>query len=520
MAEKIGLTRGALGAAWGGRPRPERSIGSAGFVPGVARLGVPDLQETDGELGIANPGDVRRSDTATAMPSNLALASSFDTELAFWQGQIVGAEARARGFNAVLGGAANLIRDPRGGRNFEYFSEDPLLTGVLAGKEIAGIQSQHVISTVKHFALNDQETDRVVLDANIDRSAARESDLFAFELAIETGDPGSVMCAYNMVNGQYSCENDWLLTEVLRHDWGFKGFVMSDWGAVHSTARAALAGLDQELGEQLDTQTFFGDALAAAVDAGEVPVARVDEMARRILTSLFRFTDSDAAPHPHLDLADSDRVALRIAREGIVLLKNQDILPLAERPMRVVVIGAHADLGVPAGGGSSQVTPRGGYALLSPTGPNRAEAFDPSSPVTSLRQRFPRWDIAYDDGLDVRRAAELAAGAGAVIVFADKWMTETADATDISLPRKQDQLIAAITAANPRTVVVLETGGAVRHALVGRRRSRAGGVVRWSERRPGDCRRSVGGCEPFGPAPHDVSHVGIPVATSALARRP
>ncbi len=244
--EKLTLTHGVLGAPWGGMPKPAGSIGSAGYVPGVPRLGIPALQETDAELGVANPGSIRPGDTATAMPSDLALASTFDLAIARRQGEAVGAEARARGFNVLLGGAANLIRDPRGGRDFEYFSEDPLLTGLMAGAAIDGAQSRHIISTIKHFALNDQETDRVVLDARIDRAAARESDLLAFEIGIEQGRPGSVMCAYNQVNGVYSCENDWLLNQVLKRDWRYPGFVMSDWGAVHSTVRSALAGLDQE----------------------------------------------------------------------------------------------------------------------------------------------------------------------------------------------------------------------------------------------------------------------------------
>ena len=189
--EKLSLVHGVIAAPWGGKPKPAGSIGSAGYVAGVPRLGIPALQETDAELGVANPGDVRPGDTATAMPSDLALASTWDPELARLQGQSVGAEARAKGFNVLLGGAANLIRDPRGGRNFEYFSEDPLLTGLMAGSMIDGVQSRHIISTIKHFALNAQETDRVVLNARIDPAATRESDLLAFEIAIERGRPGS-----------------------------------------------------------------------------------------------------------------------------------------------------------------------------------------------------------------------------------------------------------------------------------------------------------------------------------------
>ena len=291
--EKLSLVHGMIAAPWDDKPKPGGSIGSAGYVPGIPRLGIPALQETDGELGVANPGDVRPGDTATAMPSDLALASTWDSALARLQGHTVGAEAHAKGFNVLLGGAATLIRDPRGGRNFEYFSEDPLLTGLMAGSVIEGVQTSHIISTIKHFALNAQETDRVVLDARIDPAAARESDLFAFEIAIERGRPGSVMCAYNQVNGLYSCENDWLLDKVLKRDWAYPDFVMSDWGAVHSAPRSALAGLDQESGEQLDTQDFFADGLLQAIADGKVPQARLDDMARRILTSIFAHGLSD-----------------------------------------------------------------------------------------------------------------------------------------------------------------------------------------------------------------------------------
>ncbi len=238
----------------------------------------------------------------------------------------------------LLGGAANLIRDPRGGRNFEYFSEDPLLTGLMAGSMIEGVQSRHIISTIKHFALNAQETDRVVLNARIDPAATRESDLLAFEIAIERGRPGSVMCAYNQVNGSYSCENDWLLNQVLKTDWNYPYFVMSDWGAVHSTVRSAMAGLDQESGEQLDTQNFFEGPLAQAMADGEVPKARLDDMARRVLTSIFAHGLADGTDAPDaVDFTASDRTALAIAREGTVLLRNQGLLPLPADTRRLVV---------------------------------------------------------------------------------------------------------------------------------------------------------------------------------------
>ena len=458
--EKLSLVHGAIAAPWGGKPKPAGSIGSAGYVAGVPRLGIPALQETDAELGVANPGNVRPGDTATAMPSDLALASTWDPEIARLQGQSVGAEAQAKGFNVLLGGAANLIRDPRGGRNFEYFSEDPLLTGLMAGSMIEGVQSRHIISTIKHFALDAQETDRVVLNARVDPAATRESDLLAFEIAIERGRPGAVMCAYNQVNGSYCCENDWLLNQVLKTDWRYPFFVMSDWGAVHSTVRSAMAGLDQESGEQLDTQNFFAGPLAQAIAQGIVPQTRLDDMARRILTSIFAhgLADGTSASEP-VDLASSDRTALAIEREGAVLLRNEGLLPLSADTRRLVVIGAHADRGAPSGGGSSQVVPRGGIAAKEPLGKNRAMIFDPGSPLEAIRLQFPHARVDFDDGSVPARAVKAAAQAGAVILFVDQWMTESADAPGLKLPGEQDRLVEAVTRANPRTVVVLETGG-------------------------------------------------------------
>ncbi len=461
--EKLSLLHGGLGAPWGHQPKPAGAIGSAGYVPGVPRLGIPPLQETDAELGVANPGHIRRGDTATAMPSDLALASTWDLALARREGEAVGAEARARGFSVLLGGTANLIRDPRGGRGFEYFSEDPLLSGLMAGNAIAGVQSRHLISTAKHYALNSQETDRVVLDVRIDPAAARESDLLAFEIAIENGHPGSVMCAYNQVNGAYACENEWLLGQVLKGDWRYPGFVMSDWGAVHSTVRAATSGLDQESGEQLDTENFFEAPLARAVADGAVPQARLDDMARRVLTSIFACGVYDDPPRRGpIDIASDERTALDIAREGIVLLKNDGLLPLSKNVKRLAVIGAHADKGVLSGGGSSQVFPSGGVAATEPSADRQGELiFDPSSPLQAIRAEIPRAEVDYDDGKDPARAARLAAKAEAAIVFADQWMSETVDAPNLALADGQDRLIEAVARANPRTVVVLETGGAV-----------------------------------------------------------
>ena len=240
---------------------------SAGYVPGVPRLGVPSLRMTDAGLGVTNAMGSRPGDSATAFPSSLALGSTFNPTLARAQGAAIGREARAKGFNVLLGGGMNLTRDPRNGRNFEYISEDPLLSAVIAGEMVIGTQAQGVISTLKHYTLNANETNRLWLDAIIDPAAHRESDLLAFQMAIERSKPGAIMGAYNKINGVYACGNDELLNKVLKNAWGYKGWVMSDWGAVHAWTDA-LSGLDQESGAQIDKtlnhEEWFVEPIRAA----------------------------------------------------------------------------------------------------------------------------------------------------------------------------------------------------------------------------------------------------------------
>ncbi|HSG34760.1 MAG TPA: glycoside hydrolase family 3 N-terminal domain-containing protein, partial [Sphingomonadaceae bacterium] len=262
---------------------PEARQGSAGYVPGIARLGIPPQWQADAGIGVASQGGARDKRGRTALPSGLAVAASWDQQIAHEGGRMIGRQARADGFNVMLAGSVNLIREPRNGRNFEYAGEDPLLAGVIAGEAIRGIQSNDIVSTAKHYALNAQETDRGQVDAVIDEAAFRMSDLLAFEIAMEIGNPGSVMCAYNKVNGDWACENRFLLTQVLREDWGWPGYVMSDWGAAHTTAKSANAGLDQESGFGLQRADHYGAALAEAVRTGEVSGERLDLMAGRIL---------------------------------------------------------------------------------------------------------------------------------------------------------------------------------------------------------------------------------------------
>ncbi len=448
------------------RPPREARMGSAGYVPGIARLGIPPQWISDAGLGVAT----QRASTdsyreRTALPSGLATAASWSVRLAERGGAMIGAEARESGFDVLLGPGADLVREVRGGRDFEYAGEDPLLAGTIAGAEIRGIQSQHVIAVLKHFALNDQESGRAVLSAQIDRAQARMSDLLAFELAIEQGDPGALMCAYNRVNGVYSCENRWLLGQVLKGDWGFRGYVMSDWGAVHSTVRSALAGLDQESACDFDSEPYYGAALRRAVAAGRVPLSRLNGMARRILRALFAVgaVDHPIDPQATIDFDADRKVAEADEAQGIVLLKDAGgILPLARAVRRLAVIGGHADRGVISGGGSSTVFPVGGSAVAGagPAGWPGPVVFLPTSPLGAMMGQAPQARIRYASGRDVAAAVRAAKWADRVVVFATQWAAESQDVS-LRLSGGQDALIAAVAKANPHTVVVLETGGPV-----------------------------------------------------------
>lgn len=458
VEEQIGLLHGHMPLVM--KPRPEGVQKCAGWVPGLDRLGVPALHETDASLGISAAH--RKDDKATALPGSLSLAATWNPELAEEAGRMLGGEARDKGFNVLLAGGVNLTREPRCGRNFEYLGEDPLLAGVLCGASIRGIQSRNIVSTIKHFALNSQETGRMVLSANIDEAGFRESDLLAFRIAIELGDPGSVMCAYNRVCGTYASEHAWLLTDVLRGDWGYRGWVMSDWGAVHSLA-AANAGLDQQSGQEFDPEVFFDEPLKDAVAKGEVSTARVREMAHRTLRAMYAcglFEHPVSVGEP--DLAMGSAVARKAAEAGIVLLKNdRGLLPLAGQ-RRIAVIGGHADVGVISGGGSSQVIPAGSTRFDPPANAPRWTSgviYHPDPPLAAIQARADG-QVIFDDGADPARAAALAAGCDAAVVFAVEWATEGLDTT-LVLPDGQDALIAAVAAAQPKTVVVLETGNPV-----------------------------------------------------------
>jgi beta-glucosidase len=448
---------------------PDGTPMSAGYVPGVPRLGVPALLMSDASLGVTNPG-YRAGDTATALPAGMALASSFNPELARQSGAVVGREARSKGFNVQLAGGINLARDPRNGRNFEYLSEDPLLSAVMAAESINGIQGEGVISTIKHYSLNCNETNRHWLDAIIDPEAHRESDLLAFEIAIERAQPGSVMTAYNKVNGQYAGGNRALIEDVLKGAWGFQGWVMSDWGATPSW-EFALAGLDQESGAQIDDLMGSGEVFAGplknAYADGKVSSARLSDMVRRILRSIYTVGVDSQEPVAQVDMAEHNEIALETARQGVVLLKNNGILPLGSMASKIAVIGGYAHVGVPTGSGSSTVTPPGGYAAVIPIGgagimgEGRSLFLFPSSPLSALKDLLPQAAVEFDPGMSPAESAILARRSDVAIVFGIRLEGEGFDSPDLSLPWGQDALIAAVAAANPNTVVVLETGNPV-----------------------------------------------------------
>src|SRR5580658_7172826 len=442
-------------------PLAVRSNGGAGYVVGVPRLGIPDIQMSDAAYGIRSSGANGRY--STALPANVAAAASWDPDAAYEYGKLIGSELRAQGFNMSLGGGMNLTREPRNGRTFEYLGEDPILAGTLVAHLIQGTQSQHVIGDIKHYAFNDQESGRNSVNITISKRAARESDLLAFEIGVTLGHPSAVMCSYNRVLGDFACENKWLLTDVLKKDWKFPGFVLSDWGGTHSIEKASAAGLDNE-----EPGRFFYEAkYKAAVEAGTISQAELDEHVHRILRSMFAAGIID---YPRQRGVIDPFVGLDVARKieegGIVLLKNKAAtLPLVSLRMHTIaVIGSHSDVGMISGGGSAQVGPPGGNAI-SPPGQGvthwQEEIWFPTSPLKAIQVRAPKATVKYDSGEDAAAAAALARTADVAIVFAYQWESEGMDLPTLSLSHNQDALIAAVAAANPHTVVVIESGSPV-----------------------------------------------------------
>jgi beta-glucosidase len=447
-------------------PLAIHSNGGAGCSIGVPRLGIPNIQMSDAAYGVRQSGENGRY--STALPSNVGAAASWDPKAAYEYGALIGRELRDQGYNMSLGGGVNITREPRNGRTFEYMGEDPILAGTMVAQLIRGTQAQHVIGDIKHYALNDQESGRNAVNVNVDKRSMRESDLLAFEIGVAQGDPAAVMCSYNRVNGDYACENSYLLTDVLKKDWKYKGFVVSDWGGTHSAEKASAAGLDhEEPGEY-----FYGDPLKKAVQSGKVPMAEFDEHVHRVLRSMFASGVIDDPPQKSVvDVMGGLDVAQKIEEQSIVLLKNEGHqLPLSSSVSSIAVIGAHSDVGMISGGGSAQVDPPGGNAIK-PRGQGRThwqdEIWFPTSPLRSIKAKAPQAKVVYDPGTDPSSAAAVAKSADVAIVFAYQWESEGMDLPTLGLQHNQNELISAVAAANPHTVVVLETGTATLMPWIG-----------------------------------------------------
>jgi beta-glucosidase len=425
-------------------PKRSHPVGNEGWVPAQPAFCIPIIYEQDGSLGVYAAND------ATQLPAEVSLGSAWDPTLAYQYGQVNGAEHRAKGIAMVLGPGINIDRDPRWGRNFEMFSEDPLLTSVLGSADIEGIQSQHVMADAKHFVTYNQETNRGTPDDDtiVSERALHEIYLPPFYSAVTQAQVASIMCAYPLLNGVYSCQNPSLIAGLLDARWGFTGFVRSDSAANASTVDSAKAGLDQDRG------SFYWDngQLEAAVADGEVSPTTITEAASRILTEMFRFNLFNDPPTGTIRSPASTpahrALALKVAEQGTVLLQNRSkILPLSRVSTKsIAVIGADGSTDpVTSGGGSSHVT---STAVISPLRGLRAIAAG-------------RIAVSSYSGANAARAAAAAARAQVAIVFASYWERETKDLKSISLSTQQNAMIAAVAAANPNTIVVLNTGGPV-----------------------------------------------------------
>src|SRR3984957_17248085 len=421
-------------------PLAVKSNGGAGYVVAIPRLGIPGIQMSDAAYGVRNSGENGRY--STALPNDQAGAASWDLNAAYEYGALIARELRDQGYNMSLGGGVNLTREPRNGRTFEYMGEDPILAGKMVARVMTGEQAEHVIGDIKHYALNDQENGRNAVNVNIDKRSMRESDLLAFEIGVHEGNIAAVMCSYNRINGDYACENKYLLTDVLKKEWGFKGFVVSDWQGTHSTVKASAAGLDHEEPGEI----FYGAAMKEAVESGKVPMSELDDHVHRILRSMLAWGVVDnPSVKSVVDVNAGFEIAQKIEEQSIVLLKNDGSqLPLdAAKILRIAVIGAHSDVGMISGGGSAQVDPPGGNAIMPPGKGNttwQAHIWFPTSPLKAIRQMAPHAKVQYDAGADLNSAAAAAKAADVAIVFAYQWESEGMDLDSLSLPENQDAL--------------------------------------------------------------------------------
>lgn len=411
-------------------------------VPGIPRLGIPALHMTNGPAGVG-PGGAGPQKKSTAWPAPISLAATWDPELARTYGKLAAEETRDLGSQLFESPDVNIARVPQGGRVFESYGEDPYLDARIAVANIEGIQSADALANVKHYDANNQENGRKDIDEIVGERALHEIYLPAFEAAIKEAHSASVMCAYPKVNGTFNCENGPLLN-ILKKDWGFDGFVVSDWGATHSTVASALAGLDVEM----PTGVYWGDALRKAVEAGQVPMATInDKLVRRFAKMMeFGMWGPEGADKP-IPAFEHGVVSRSIAEQGMVLLKNEGgLLPLDRKTTRrIALIGPWAVRPNTGGGGSSHVIPL--YTITPYDGLEAAV----DSQVTRM---------TVHDGSDIDAAVDAARHAQIAIVMVGDQDSEGHDQS-LTLPEAQNQLVAAVAKANPKTIVVVKSGSAI-----------------------------------------------------------
>jgi len=462
LDDKVALVTGQI--SFGTNPT---NPGSAAVVAANPALCIPALVMNDAGAGI---GDLQTN--TTAYPDPIGQTATWDRAAQQQLGRALGEEAFTKGVNVLLAPGMNIVRTPLDGRTFEYAGEDPFLAGESAAATIRGIQSEHVVATAKHYALNSQETNRNTNSEDADEQTMQQIYLAPFETAIKEGGAGAVMCAYNKVNGVYSCENPNLLTTVLKGQFGFDGWVMSDWFATHSTADSANAGLDQEMpGGQ-----YFGSALKSAVQAGQVPMSRLDDMVYRIAFTMFRLglfdhvpAEGTAAANANAETPAHVAIARAVGDEGAVLLKNQGpVLPLSTQDKTIAVIGPGAD------DAGAQSAYQGAGSAHVPLFGTKADVVSPLSAITA-RAAADGGSVVFDNGADPQAAAAVARTADVAVVVVYNIATEGVDLPDLNLHSgscnvitgckydgtDEDALISAVAAANPHTVVVLQTAGPV-----------------------------------------------------------
>ncbi len=460
--------------------------GGGGYIEGVTRLHIPDINISDSATGSGST-----TQPSSTFPATIALAASWDRQLSYDYGKEIAIQLRAQGFAMGLGGGANLTREPRGGRSFEYLGEDPLLAGELLTQRTKGTQSQKVMASIKHFAGNEQETNRMGGNSQIDDRTLRELYLLPFEIAVEQGHPASVMCSYNRLNGDYACENAALLTGILKTQWHFAGQVQSDWGGTHSTVKAINAGLDEEEGSDAGPSYFGRVPVLFAVTNHDIPRERLDDMVRRKLYSMITSGVMDDPPHggEKIDFDAARTFAQSVEEQSIVLLKNdRQQLPLPPSKLkRIAVIGSHADVAVMSGGGSADTMDpvTGSFQgceglefvdhngcgwwrspwLRIPVPLTKAiQEFSPASEVEFSGVRDEQAPFrAYSPG-EIADAVALARKSDvAIVVVAQPAGEEFGDLKTLSLqnPSNQNELVDAVATANPHTIVVIESGNPI-----------------------------------------------------------